>query len=157
MSEDSPRRSRFDQREPEPVRTSRFDRRSRSPAREGKDDHRSRSPIEKRGETPDGPVNASAAAAAAAAAAKKISEALKAKQGVQQVDVPPIIPRRSPTAGAGAANSPPKDGSVAPISDEIYQQDGDFIKDIDVNDLRNRYTLTKGSTQKMVNLTLWLS
>ena len=33
---------------------------------------------------------------------------------------------------------------------EIYQQDGDYIKDIEVNDLRNRYTLTKGSTQKMV-------
>jgi hypothetical protein len=29
--------------------------------------------------------------------------------------------------------------------------DGDYIKDIEVNDLRNRYTLTKGSTQKMVN------
>jgi len=36
---------------------------------------------------------------------------------------------------------------------DIYQQDGDYIKDIEVNDLRNRYTLTKGSTQKMVNIT----
>lgn len=34
----------------------------------------------------------------------------------------------------------------------MYQQDGDYIKDIEVNDLRNRYTLTKGSTQKMVNI-----
>jgi hypothetical protein len=33
----------------------------------------------------------------------------------------------------------------------VYTQDGDYIKDIEVNDLRNRYTLTKGSTQKMVN------
>lgn len=40
---------------------------------------------------------------------------------------------------------------------EIYQQDGDYIKDIEVNDLRNRYTLTKGSTQKMVNLTRLIS
>ena len=31
-------------------------------------------------------------------------------------------------------------------------EDGDYIKDIEVNDLRNRYTLTKGSTQKMVNI-----
>ena len=33
----------------------------------------------------------------------------------------------------------------------MYISDGDFIKDIEVNDLRNRYLLTKGSTQKMVN------
>lgn len=37
------------------------------------------------------------------------------------------------------------------VSGEIYTQDGDYIRDIEVNDLRNRYTLTKGSTQKMVN------
>lgn len=34
----------------------------------------------------------------------------------------------------------------------MYVNDGDYIKDIEVNDLRNRYLLTKGSTQKMVNL-----
>lgn len=33
---------------------------------------------------------------------------------------------------------------------EIYVADGDYIRDIEINDLRNRYTLTKGSTQKMV-------
>ena len=33
----------------------------------------------------------------------------------------------------------------------MYIADGDYIRDIEVNDLRNRYTLTKGSTQKMVN------
>lgn len=38
-------------------------------------------------------------------------------------------------------------------NNDIYQQDGDYIKDIEVNDLRNRYTLTKGVTQKMVNIT----
>lgn len=37
----------------------------------------------------------------------------------------------------------------------MYIADGDYIKDIEVNDLRNRYTLTKGSTQKMVNTLLW--
>lgn len=36
----------------------------------------------------------------------------------------------------------------------MYIADGDYIKDIEVNDLRNRYTLTKGATQKMVNLVL---
>lgn len=34
----------------------------------------------------------------------------------------------------------------------MYIADGDYIKDIEVNDLRNRYTLTKGSTQKTVNI-----
>jgi len=34
----------------------------------------------------------------------------------------------------------------------MYIADGDYIKDIEVNDLRNRYTLTKGATQKMVNI-----
>lgn len=36
----------------------------------------------------------------------------------------------------------------------MYIADGDYIKDIEVNDLRNRYTLTKGATQKMVTLIL---
>lgn len=32
----------------------------------------------------------------------------------------------------------------------MYQQDGDFKKDIEINDYRNRYTITKGATQKQV-------
>lgn len=59
---------------------------------------------------------------------------------------------QSPSAGAGA-KSPSQSGGA--LKDEIYTQDGDYIKDIEVNDLRNRYTLTKGSTQKMVNTTLF--
>lgn len=38
----------------------------------------------------------------------------------------------------------------------MYVADGDFIQDIEVNDLRNRYLLTKGSTQEMVK-TSWNS
>jgi hypothetical protein len=53
---------------------------------------------------------------------------------------------------AGAAKSPSSATPAGALNAEIYQQDGDFIKDIEVNDLRNRYTLTKGSTQKMVNI-----
>lgn len=37
------------------------------------------------------------------------------------------------------------------MNSEAYQQDGDYIKDIEINDLRNRYTLTKGPVQKRVN------
>jgi hypothetical protein len=50
------------------------------------------------------------------------------------------------------ASSPSAGQSTSNLNGEIYIADGDYIKDIEVNDLRNRYTLTKGSTQKMVNI-----
>lgn len=53
----------------------------------------------------------------------------------------PLPKSSSPSAGQSTSN----------LNGEIYIADGDYIKDIEVNDLRNRYTLTKGSTQKMVN------
>jgi hypothetical protein len=40
------------------------------------------------------------------------------------------------------------------MTSDIYTQDGDFIKDIEINDHRNRYTLTKGATQKLVNISV---
>ena len=53
---------------------------------------------------------------------------------------------------SGKASSPGASGlSTSNINGDMYIADGDYIKDIEVNDLRNRYTLTKGSTQKMVN------
>lgn len=48
-----------------------------------------------------------------------------------------------------------QNGSDKP-NHEVYVADGDYIKDIEINDLRNRYTLTKGSTQKMVNTPMLL-
>jgi hypothetical protein len=45
---------------------------------------------------------------------------------------------------------PRKSSTGAAVTSEIYTQDGDYIKDIEINDLRNRYTLTKGGTQKLV-------
>jgi hypothetical protein len=84
-------------------------------------------------------------AAAAAAAAARINAQIQAKKGVQHVDVPPI---RSAGSPSGNAASPSAAGNV---NGDVYIVDGDYIKDIEVNDLRNRYTLTKGSTQKMVN------
>jgi hypothetical protein len=92
----------------------------------------------------DGPAKASLdPAAAAAAAAAKINAQLQAKKGIQHVDVPPIRSTDSP----GAHSDSNADGKP---NAEIYVADGDYIKDIEINDLRNRYTLTKGSTQKMV-------
>ena len=51
---------------------------------------------------------------------------------------------------AAKDSSPPATSNN--INGDVYIADGDYIKDIEVNDLRNRYTLTKGSTQKMVNI-----
>lgn len=63
----------------------------------------------------------------------------------------------SPSNAPGSAESPSAPANGGTLNDEVYEQDGDYIKDIEVNDLRNRYTLTKGSTQKMVNTTLALA
>ncbi|KAF2479865.1 hypothetical protein BDY17DRAFT_302825 [Neohortaea acidophila] len=146
MSDDRRKRSRFDQTEAEAARPSRFDRRSRSPKREDAEPRRSRSPVQQDEGRRSSDARRQAAAAAAAAAAAKINEQLNLKKASQRVDVPPIRSTQSP-ANAGATQSP---DSSATLTAEVYQQDGDFIRDIEVNDLRNRYTMTKGATQKMI-------
>jgi hypothetical protein len=159
------KRSRFDQTEPEPRRPSRFDRRSRSPPPRKLDSGRDRSPLSKGRDsaTPDAksPIDPAAAAGTfrslhvtgiatnvlaslltcppTAAAAAKINAGLQARKGIQQVDVPPV------------KTSTPDETHADKINGEMYIADGDYIKDIEVNDLRNRYLLTKGATQKMVN------
>lgn len=57
-----------------------------------------------------------------------------------------IFGRKSANIGSGKSTS-----SAPTLSGEMYTQDGDYIKDIEINDLRNKYLLTKGATQKMVN------
>ncbi|RDW57084.1 uncharacterized protein DSM5745_11566 [Aspergillus mulundensis] len=138
-----PKRSRFDQTTPEPRRQSRFDRRSRSPSSRQSEATRTRSPLSREPRSPGAGSKADPAAAAAAAAAK-INAQLQAKKGIQHVDVPPIRATSSPSQSATPT------GGDAKLNAEIYVADGDYIKDIEINDLRNRYTLTKGSTQKMV-------
>ncbi|KAL7923015.1 hypothetical protein ACQKWADRAFT_290976 [Trichoderma austrokoningii] len=136
-SERRTKRSRFDQTEPEPRRASRFDRRSRSPPtrrHEGRD--RSPLPKDDSSETKKPAVDAAAAAAAAAA---KINAQLQARKAPQHVDVPPI-------RSSGAQSDKPGEE----MKPDMYVADGDFIQDIEVNDLRNRYLLTKGSTQEMI-------
>ncbi|KAJ5647204.1 hypothetical protein N7490_003576 [Penicillium lividum] len=146
MADDDRRvkRSRFDQTEAEP-RRSRFDRRSRSPSARQSESTRTRSPLSREARSPAGDGAAKPAvadpAAAAAAAAAKINAQLQAKKGIQHVDVPPIRSTDSP--GTKSENA---DGS----GKDVYVTDGDYIKDIEINDLRNRYTLTKGSTQQMI-------
>ncbi|KAF2759680.1 hypothetical protein EJ05DRAFT_474748 [Pseudovirgaria hyperparasitica] len=130
---------RFDQTERKPTR----ERRSRSPSSRTSEPIRERSPIQREEtDTPSKEQLKADAAARAKAAAERINASLAAKKAIQTVDVPPI---RSASTEAAKKSS-----GVAGVSDEIYTQDGDFIRDIEVNDLRNRYTLTKGSTQKMI-------
>lgn len=112
-----PKRSRFDQTEPEPRRHSRFDRRSRSPSSRQSETTRTRSPLSREPRSPGAdalkkPTATDPAAAAGilphlsflffgteltdsfgdnpAAAAAKINAQLQAKKGIQHVDVPPI-------------------------------------------------------------------
>jgi hypothetical protein len=162
MSDEPRKRSRFDQTESD-ARPSRFDRRSRSPKnRNSEPRQRTRSPVS----ATNSPAPRDPAAAAAAAAAK-INAQIQARKGVQHIDVPPIrsvrrnksspythpipaLTRHAQTESPSAAGT--QSPGAAGLNAEIYTQDGDFIRDIEVNDLRNRYTLTKGSTQKMVNL-----
>ncbi|PWW75299.1 hypothetical protein C7212DRAFT_198410 [Tuber magnatum] len=130
------------------------DRRSRSPDHHNQfssrrdDRRRSRSPPSVGRSTESPPVEPAKGskpdpATAAAAAAARINAQIQAKRGIQHVDVPPI------RSSAGKSSSPP---STTTFNSDMYIADGDYIKDIEVNDLRNRYTLTKGATQKMVNI-----
>lgn len=157
MSEEAPRkRSRFDQTEAEPRKPSRFDRRSRSPTSRASEPRRSRSPLPKRSPSVETkPKTPADPAAAAAAAAARINAQIEARKGIQTVDVPPIQSTSSPVPVK--ASAPSNGNSMSKVDGDIYIADGDYIKDIEVNDLRNRYTLTKGSTQKMVNTPCCLS
>ncbi|KAL5362302.1 hypothetical protein BJX96DRAFT_99916 [Aspergillus floccosus] len=147
-----PKRSRFDQTEPEPRRPSRFDRRSRSPSSRHSEATRTRSPLSREPRSPSADTSNKLAvsdpAAAAAAAAAKINAQLQAKKGIQHVDVPPIRSTASPAPNSASPSA--RDDASGKLNAEIYVADGDYIKDIEINDLRNRYTLTKGSTQKMI-------
>ncbi|PFH61435.1 hypothetical protein XA68_17421 [Ophiocordyceps unilateralis] len=145
------KRSRFDQTEPDSRRSSRFDRRSRSPPTR-RAEARDRSPLARDGasESRKSPIDAAAAAAAAAA---RINAQLQARKGIQHVDVPPINrpdQSHSPSAPSRPATSSVGSGQPRKIDGEMYVSDGDYIKDIEVNDLRNRYVLTKSSTQRMI-------
>ncbi|KAF2709313.1 hypothetical protein K504DRAFT_467287 [Pleomassaria siparia CBS 279.74] len=150
MSENPRRRSRFDRDEDDrPPPRSRFDRRSRSPAPRESETRRTRSPIAR--EATDSPSTVGStkktvpvdAAAAAAAAAARINAQIQAKKGIQHVDVPPIRSVSSPIVKSPTANT-------GTVTGETYQQDGDYVRDIEINDLRNRYMLTKGAVQKRI-------
>lgn len=151
MSDPRRERSRFGSDEPESSKRARFDseqRRSRSPSRRESESHRERSPKAREGGAgSESPAVAAvkARAAAAAAAAARINAQIQAKRSMQPVEAAPI--RAVPTPPVAKS---PFSNSAAQVTSEPYQQDGDHIKDIEINDLRNRYTLTKGATQKRI-------
>ena len=58
----------------------------------------------------------------------------------------------SPVGKSASPGAAPSGSSTSNINGDMYIADGDYIKDIEVNDLRNKYTLTKGPTQKLVNI-----
>ncbi|PMB73306.1 Uncharacterized protein C30D11.14c [Beauveria bassiana] len=142
MADAEPRKhSRFDQKEPEPKRASRFDRRSRSPSTRNSET-RERSPLPSTSEPTVDP------AAAAAAAAAKINAQLQARKGIQHVDVPPILGATSNGTPEASSAAPEASKGAPGAPGEMYVSDGDYIQDIEVNDLRNRYMLMKAQTQQ---------
>ena len=179
QTEPEPRKaSRFDRRSRSPSARQSESRRSRSPI-ESKSP-----PIHKDRQVQVAPVDAASAAGedmtcddalhvlteVVAAAAARINADLQNRKGIQHVDVPPIqsqsvrvksiryaVCTHTAQTTSPSPAPPPKASSgvsVSKVDGDIYIADGDYIKDIEVNDLRNRYTLTKGSTQKMVNILL---
>ncbi|CAG8542987.1 7762_t:CDS:10 [Funneliformis mosseae] len=81
---------------------------------------------------------------AAAAAAAKINAMLAAKKGIQ-------VPTKSSVMSASkaeAADSGFED--YRQLKQPIKETDMDFIIDITINDCKNRYLLTKGLTQQMI-------
>ena len=72
---------------------------------------------------------------------------------------PSSLPAPPPPSSNPSAPAPPppsigvvvKKDERGPLGD-VYQQDGDWMKDIEINNLRNRYLLTKGATQQQVNI-----
>ena len=64
--------------------------------------------------------------------------------------MPPIkSPESSGSTPAPPALGKSKEGGT--INGEMYVVDGDYIKDIEVNDLHNRYLLTNSSNQHRVS------
>ena len=68
-------------------------------------------------------------------------------------DQKPVIASGSSDAAAQAAAIAAKIAASLQGSELVKtdKQDEGFVKDIEINDLRNRYVLTKGSTQKQAS------
>ncbi|KAI8049018.1 hypothetical protein BDF22DRAFT_657979 [Syncephalis plumigaleata] len=86
-------------------------------------------------------------AAIAAAAAAKV-EAILARQGIKPT-IKAAIPVTYPSNGddTSSAADPPSSSNGG---SSVLNAEHEFAKDIDINDCRNRYALTKGVTQQQI-------
>ncbi|GAB7361507.1 hypothetical protein MBLNU230_g1563t1 [Neophaeotheca triangularis] len=143
------KRSRFDRTtEMEPVQQRGHDSRtrSRSPSRQDNGTVRSRSPIAKSVESPaaDGDASKMTPQQRAAAMAAKINADLKSKGLTGHSASPPVQSPLTPSVNNALTTT----SNAVATRGESYTEGGDFIRDIEVNDLKNRYLLTKGAFQK---------
>ena len=126
MSDRVARRSKFDERPPER-------RRSQSPRR----DVKLEPDVTVKAESPDStPATSDAAQAAkkkAAEAAARISAMLKTKKASSPAGTTPVVAPKRPLPPPGP---PPEDTN----------ERGQYVRKIEVNDLRNRYLVVKEST-----------
>lgn len=88
---------------------------------------------------------------AASAAPADAGASANANGNTGAVIAAPISASDAATAAAAiaakiAASLTPADGALV----KRVSEEGDYIRDIEINDLKNRYVLTKGSTQKEV-------
>ncbi|CAG8628546.1 5149_t:CDS:2, partial [Ambispora leptoticha] len=88
---------------------------------------------------------------AAAVAAAKINAMLAAK-GIQIPVKPPVTGVKLQTQTFGKSDTATTDTieENKQIQSAIKEADMDFIKDITINDCKNRYLLTKGATQQQI-------
>jgi len=187
---ESRKRSRYDDREPEPRIRSRFHReRSRSPAKGRRpDNRRDRSPPPRRdvatvkdprrrdsSSSKDSPRPTSSSGPSvedAKTRALEIARKIAAEAEARKASLPtsePKVPTVQAVSSYFSIHSssfflspslliivlqvhPAVQKPTKTVDTDVYTEAGDYIKDIEINDLRNRYTLTKGSFQKMVRV-----
>lgn len=105
-------------------------------------------------ESPSGPVQspADAAAAAAAIAAAKLNAMLVAKGQAPASTTPEINNSGAPAPAAPAAAGSDESSAAGRPAPGANRERDEFFKDIDINDVKHRYILTKGSVQTQVLL-----
>ncbi|KAF2737309.1 hypothetical protein EJ04DRAFT_510417 [Polyplosphaeria fusca] len=150
MSEQRAPRSRFDRDGPR----NRSDRRSRSPARDSKarPTHRNgsspaRQPADTADAKPPAPKIDPAAIARAAALAAKLASNIDLTNKPKARPADGLTPRSTlstPPVVKSPSDAPPD------ASSHIFELDGEVVTDIEVNHMRNRYTLTKDPFKEMI-------
>ena len=74
------------------------------------------------------------------------------KKNIADSSIPSSVPL--PSSSPQQYAKPNQSGSGSPAGQKDHPDEGTFTKDIDINDSRNRYLLTRGSTQDEVRAPL---